>query len=147
LSAPTDWTENTLHVTDEPDAVNLDFVVEMLRTSYWASNRPRELIEDSWRASLPFTMFDGADRIGFARAVTDRATFSWIADVVVHPDHRGRGAGRFLMQCVVSHPDIARTKICLATRDAHAFYESLGFTRGEAMWKLPAGMSGPTGSF
>ena len=145
MSALTDWTENTLHVTDDPGAVDIDFVVHMLRTSYWASARPREVIEASWRASLPFTMFDGEQRIGFARAVTDLATFSWIADVVVHPDHRGRGAGRFLMRCVTEHPDLASTKICLATRDAHSFYESIGFTRGEAMWKWPAGMSGPTG--
>jgi GNAT superfamily N-acetyltransferase len=145
LSAPTDWTENTFHVTDDRGAVDFDFVVEMLRTSYWASNRSRDVIEASWRASLPFTMFDGEQRIGFARAVTDRATFSWIADVVVHPQHRRRGAGRFVMRCVIEHPDIARTKISLATRDAHSFYESIGFTRGEAMWKWPAGMSGPPG--
>ncbi len=132
-----EWTDGQLRVTDDPAAIDFDFICEHLKTTYWAEGRSREKIERSWRAAIPFTMFERAERIGFARAVTDRSTFSWIADVFVHPDHRGHGAGQFLMRCVTSHPDIAIAKICLATRDAHAFYEKLGFARGDAMWKRP----------
>ena len=139
------WNQGQFHVTDDPAAIDLDFVIQILRESYWARDRSPTMIEASWRASLPFTLFDGPRRVGFARAVTDRATFAWIADVVVHRDYRGRGAGRFLMRCIISHPDLARAKICLATRDAHGFYEKVGFARGEAMWKLPPGLVTPCG--
>src|SRR5262245_7881558 len=138
-----EWSEHNLRVTDDPAAIDFDFVHQHLCTTYWASGRSRETVEASWAASIQFTLFEANRRIGFARAVTARSTFSWIADVVVHPDFRGRGAGQFLMRCVTSHPDIAIAKICLATRDAHALYEKLGFVRGEAMWKLPRGLASP----
>ena len=129
-------------VTDDPAVVDFDFIEQMLRTSYWAADRPRDVIERAWHsaASVPFTLLDGDRMIGLARAVTDRETFAWICDVMIDPDYRGRGLGQFLMGCVIEHPAIAHIRMILGTRDAHAFYEKFGFERRELM-RRPA----PTG--
>jgi GNAT superfamily N-acetyltransferase len=65
--------------------------------------------------------------IGFARVVTDRATFAWIADVIIHADHRGRGLGKWLIACIVAHHDLRDTQMILKTRDAHGLYSQFGF--------------------
>jgi len=135
------WTQQDRYlVTDDPAPLDFDFIERMLRASYWAAERPRDVIERSWLspASVPFSLWDGDRMIGMARAVTDRLTFSWIADVMIDPDYRGRGLGQFLMRCVVEHPDVRVTKLLLGTRDAHAFYAKLGFERtSNAMRKAP----------
>ena len=122
-------------VTDDPAALDFDFIERMLRTSYWAADRPRDVIERSWHspASLPFALLDGDRMIGLARAVTDRETFAWVCDVMIDPDHRARGLGKFLMRCVIEHPAIRHVRMILGTQDAHALYEKFGFERRELM--------------
>jgi len=80
-------------------------------------------------------MFSGESRkqVGFARVVTDRATFAWLCDVFVDEAHRGRGLGKRLVESVVGHPDLEGLAIVLATRDAHGLYERFGFVRREMM--------------
>jgi GNAT superfamily N-acetyltransferase len=134
------WDHDTFWVSDDPARLDFAFVHAMLQTTYWAAGRSRADVERSFANSLPFGLYDAARgnaQIGFARAVTDRVTFSWIADVFVHPDYRGRGLGQFLIRCVMEHPDLAPTRLVLGTRDAHAFYERLGFTRKEYLRKYP----------
>jgi GNAT superfamily N-acetyltransferase len=139
------WTHPTdarYRVTDDPAVVEFDFIERMLRTSYWAADRPRDVIERSWHspASVPFALMDGDRMIGFARAVTDRETFAWICDVMIDPAYRAQGLGQFLMRCAIEHPAIRHVRMILGTQTAHTFYEKFGFERRELM-RRPA----PTG--
>jgi GNAT superfamily N-acetyltransferase len=129
------WQQNGIVIFDEREKVDLDVVHNLLKTSYWAENRPKETIARSIENSLCFSMFKTERQIGFARVVTDFATFSWIADVMIAPQFRGQGLGKFLMRCVTEHPAIAGVKQTLRTRDAHGLYEQYGFTRTEFMMR------------
>lgn len=96
--------------------------------SYWAHGIPRELVERSIAHSLPFGAFDGEAQVGFARVVTDYATFGYIADVFVLPSHRGRGVAKELMQAIRAHPELQRLRRWhLVTRDAQGLYAQFGF--------------------
>ena len=96
--------------------------------SYWAKNIPRELVERSIANSICFGAFDQEKQIGFARVITDFATFAYLGDVFVLPSHRGRGAAKQLMQAIRDHPDLQRLRRWhLLTRDAHALYKQFGF--------------------
>ena len=122
-------------VSTDPARIDLDFVCSALEASYWAQGRPREVVEESIRRSLCFGIYEGRSgrQLGFARVVTDGATFSWICDGLVDKDSRGRGLGKMLMESVANHPVVSRTMCLLATRDAHGLYERHGFVRMEAM--------------
>ena len=97
--------------------------------SYWSPGVPRDVVERSLRWSLCFGLYaaDGAFA-GFARAVTDRAVFAYLADVFVLPEHRGRGLGAWLMETMLAHPDLqGLRRVFLVTADAHGLYERFGF--------------------
>lgn len=97
--------------------------------SYWAAGRTYDVVARSLEGSMPYAIFAGADQVGFARAVTDGATFAWICDVFIADDHRGRGLGRWLVDGIVE--DLSRDgvpRFLLATRDAHEVYRRSGFT-------------------
>jgi GNAT superfamily N-acetyltransferase len=122
------WTRDPFHISDQAADQDLDAVHAFLATSYWARGIPRATVERSIRHSLPFGLFHGTRQIGFARAVTDRATFAYLADVFVAEDERGRGLGTWLVEIVLAHPDLkGLRRWLLATRDAHALYRRLGF--------------------
>lgn len=111
------------------DRIDLDAVHAFLATSYWASGISREVVERSARGSLCFSLFFGDAQVGFARVVTDRATFAYLADVYVLPEHRGRGLSKWLMETITAHPDLqGLRRWLLATRDAHRLYAQFGFT-------------------
>lgn len=131
-----EWTRNELILTDDLEAVDLDFVEAMLRESYWASTRPRSDIERSVAASLNFVVLADGRQVGYARVVTDAVTFAWIADVIVAPEVRGRGIGKWIMECLLAHPAVApTTQKLLKTRDAHGLYRQYGFEIDECMVK------------
>ncbi|HET8985478.1 MAG TPA: GNAT family N-acetyltransferase [Trueperaceae bacterium] len=99
-----------------------------LTRSYWAEGISRELVERSIRGSLCFGLFTGPEQVGFARAITDRATYAYLADVYVLEDHRGTGLGKRLVAAVLAHPDLqGLRRIVLRTRDAHGLYSQFGF--------------------
>jgi GNAT superfamily N-acetyltransferase len=103
--------------------------------SYWAPGVPRDVVERSIRGSLPFGLYapDGS-LAGFARAVTDRAVFAYVADVFVLQAHRGRGLGVWLMEVMVGHPELAGLRRwVLYTEDAHGLYERFGFGAGDSV--------------
>jgi GNAT superfamily N-acetyltransferase len=78
--------------------------------------------------SLPFGIYDAHGQVGFARVITDRATFAYIADVYVLEQHRGRGLSKWLMTCMLAHPELQGfRRWVLATRDAHGLYRQFGF--------------------
>jgi GNAT superfamily N-acetyltransferase len=96
--------------------------------SYWAKGIPRALVERSIAHSLCFGAFEGDAQVGFARVVTDYATFGYLADVFVLPSHRGRGIAKELMRAVREHPELQSLRRWhLVTRDAHALYAQFGF--------------------
>lgn len=97
------------------------------RRSYWAEGRPLAVVEQSIEHSLCFGVYEGEKQAAFARVVTDYCTFAWLADVFVLESQRGRGLGKWLVECVVTHPDLQGLKtFVLATRDAHELYRRYG---------------------
>lgn len=97
--------------------------------SYWAKNVPREIVERAIAHSLCFGAFDGEAQVGFARVITDYATFAYVADVFVVPSHRGRGVGKMIMDAIGAHPELRGLRRWhLVTRDAHGLYAQYGFT-------------------
>jgi len=112
----------------QAERLDLAYVHRFLsETAYWARGRSRDVVERSVRNSLCFGVYAGAQQVGFARVVTDRATFAWLCDVFVDPAERGRGLGKRLVEAVVAHPDLRGVRrIALATRDAHEPYRRYG---------------------
>jgi GNAT superfamily N-acetyltransferase len=97
--------------------------------SYWASGVDRATVGRSIANSLPFGVFDGDQQIAFARVITDRATFAYLADVFVLSEYRKQGVSRLLMDSIVAHPELqGLRRWLLVTRDAHGLYEKYGFT-------------------
>lgn len=118
-------------ITVDTDPARLDLAVVhgFLAESYWAKGIPLETVRRSIRNSLCFGLYEAGHQIGFARVVSDRATFAYLADVFVLESHRGRGLGKLLMDAVVAHPDLqGLRRWMLATRDAHGLYAQFGFT-------------------
>jgi GNAT superfamily N-acetyltransferase/uncharacterized damage-inducible protein DinB len=97
--------------------------------SYWATGRPFEVVQRALDNSLCFGLYQRERQVGFARVVTDRATFAWLCDVFVLEAYRGRGLSKWLMEYVMGHPELQRLRrFLLGTRDAHGLYERYGFT-------------------
>lgn len=117
-------------VSDDPTRIDFEAVHGFLRTSYWSPGVSRETVERAAAGSLPMGLYaPGGAQAGYARAVTDRATFGYLADVFVLPAHRQRGLARFLVRALIEHPDLTTLRRwMLTTADAHGVYESLGFT-------------------
>jgi GNAT superfamily N-acetyltransferase len=100
-----------------------------LRQSYWAEGIPIEIVKRSIENSLCFGVYKTSQQIGFARLVTDYATFAYLADVFILESFRGQGLSKWLMETIVSHPDLqGLRRWMLATRDAHELYRKYGFT-------------------
>jgi GNAT superfamily N-acetyltransferase len=115
----------------DTDSVRLDrdAVHGFLETAYWSAGLPREVLDRSIEHSVCFGIYapDGTQS-GFARVVTDRATFAWVCDVFVVPEHRQRGLGVWLMEAMVEHPELqGLRRWLLATRDAHELYRKTGY--------------------
>ena len=98
--------------------------------SYWAKGIPKDVLEKAIHNSMCFGLYYNAEQIGFARAVTDKATFAYVADVFVLPAYRGKGLSKWLMQTIQAHPELQNLRRwILTTKDAHSLYEQLGWTR------------------
>ncbi len=97
--------------------------------SYWANNIPAEVVEKSINNSLCFGLYYNDQQIGFARVVTDKATFAYLADVFIISVHRGKGLSKWMMEVIQSHPELqGLRRWMLGTRDAHGLYEQFGWT-------------------
>lgn len=116
-------------ITTDRTQLDVDAIYDYLANeSYWAKNIPRELVERSIEHSLCFAALDGEALVGFARVVTDYATFGYVADVFVLPSYRGRGISKQLMEAIRSHPELQRLRRWhLVTRDAQGLYAQFGF--------------------
>lgn len=115
-------------VTSDPARLDIEFIHSFLSNSYWAKCIPRQVVARSIANSLCFGVYEEDRQVGFARVITDYATFAYLADVFIAESHRGRGLSRFLMECIVKHPELqGLRRWTLATRDAHALYAKFGF--------------------
>jgi GNAT superfamily N-acetyltransferase len=115
-------------LSTDPGRLDVDVIHGFLSRSYWAEGIPRETVERSIPHSLCFGVYHGAQQVAFARVVTDRATYAYLADVFVLEAHRGRGLAVWMMECIASHPDLqGLRRWTLGTRDAHGLYARFGF--------------------
>ena len=115
-------------ISDDPNRLDFAVIHGFLRSSYWAREIPREVVERAIQNSLCVGAFCAGRQVGFARVVTDYATFGYIADVFVLPEHRGRGVAKLIMQAILDHPRLQGfRRLLLATQDAHRLYEQFGF--------------------
>jgi GNAT superfamily N-acetyltransferase len=97
--------------------------------SYWAAGIPPDVLRRAIAGSLCFGLYEGGRQVGFARVVTDGATFAYLCDVFVMESHRGRGLSKWLVECALAHPDLrGLRRVLLVTRDAHGLYRRFGFT-------------------
>ena len=115
-------------ITTDPSRLDLDVIHGFLSRSYWAAGIPRATVERAVGHSLCFGAFDGQDQVGFARVISDYATYAYVSDVFVLPSHRGRGIGKQLIAAIVAHPELqGLRRWTLFTRDAHDLYRQHGF--------------------
>jgi GNAT superfamily N-acetyltransferase len=109
--------------------LDLDVIHGFLAESYWAKGIPREVMVRSIENSLCFGIYCGTAQVGFARVISDFATYAYIGDVFVLDSHRGKGLGVWLMECIMRYPGLqGLRRWTLATRDAHGLYQKFGFT-------------------
>lgn len=125
----TEWAHSEYVVSTDPDRLDIDLIHSLLSTqAYWALGRSRETVERAWNNSLPFGIYRDNRLLGFARVVTDYATFAWLADVFVLPEYRGLGLSKLLLEVVFSHPQLqGLRRWILATKDAQELYQRFGF--------------------
>ena len=116
-------------ISTDPARLDIDAIVDMLSRAYWAIGRPRERSERAIRNSLVFGVYDGERQIGVARVVTDYSIFAYLCDVFIHEEYRANGLGKWLVQVIMDHPDLAgMRRWVLVTNDAHGLYSQYGFT-------------------
>ncbi len=115
-------------VSTDPQRLELAVVHRFLSNSYWSQGLPLDVLKRAIAGSLCFGLYQGNAQVGFARVITDRATFAYLCDVFVLDSHRGKGLGRWLMEAVSCHPELqGLRRFVLVTRDAHGLYEKFGF--------------------
>jgi GNAT superfamily N-acetyltransferase len=116
-------------ISTNRDALDLDVIHNFLADSYWAAGIPRDVVARSIQNSLCFGIYQQQQQVGFARVISDFATYAYIADLFVVDGFRGRGLGKWLMECIMAHPQLQHLRRWgLATRDAHGLYQQFGFS-------------------
>jgi GNAT superfamily N-acetyltransferase len=117
-------------ISTSRERMSLDVIHGFLTNCYWARGIPREVVARSIEHALCFGVYAAnGEQVGFARVISDFATIAYIGDVFVLETHRGRGLGKWLMQCITGHPALQNLRRwILTTRDAHGLYSQVGFT-------------------
>jgi GNAT superfamily N-acetyltransferase len=138
--------DDGLIISTDPARLDLDAIHAFLATSYWAAGIPREVVERAVRHSLCFGAYEGGRQVGFARVITDHATFAYLCDVYVQPSHRGQSVGKRLMAAIMAEPTLqGLRRWTLFTRDAHGLYERFGFGPARFPERLMEILSAPYG--
>jgi GNAT superfamily N-acetyltransferase len=115
-------------ISTDPALLDVDVIHAFLTQSYWSPGIPHSVVERAIGNSLCFGLYRGAEQAGFARVVTDKATFAYLADVFILEAHRGKGLSKWLVQAVMAHEDLqGLRRFLLGTRDAHGLYKQFGF--------------------
>lgn len=138
--------ESSIRISTERADIDVDWLHKSLsERAYWAIGRSRETVERSIAHSLCFSAFDGGQQVGFARVVTDQATFAWLCDVFVEDGRRGQGIGSALMAAIVGDPRLAGLKRAVLATSSPGFYAPFGFVpldRPERWMQRPAPAAG-----
>ncbi|HEY7547011.1 MAG TPA: GNAT family N-acetyltransferase [Blastocatellia bacterium] len=123
-----EWHRDGFTISTDKERIDIATVHAYLTQSYWAEGIPAEIVRRSIEHSLAFGIYHGERQVGFARVITDRATYAYIGDVFVLEEFQGRGLGKWLMEVIISHADLqGLRRWSLATRDAHGLYRQFGF--------------------
>jgi GNAT superfamily N-acetyltransferase len=118
----------TYEFTCDKQRLDIDAIHAFLVQSYWSPGIPRAVVERAIANSLCFAVFHNDKQVGFARVITDQATFAYLADVYILPEHRGQGLSKRLVEQVIQHPQLqGLRRMMLATLDAHGLYAKYGF--------------------
>lgn len=126
--APREWVRDEFVVSTDRSRIDIDAVHGFLSRSYWAAGIPREVLERGIENSLTFGVYAGCRQAGFARVISDLATYAYLSDVFVLDEFRGRGLSTWMMECILAHPDLqGLRRFALFTRDARGLYERYGF--------------------
>jgi GNAT superfamily N-acetyltransferase len=125
------WQRGDYTISTDRSRLDVNLIHDFISNhSYWGSGRARDVVERSIENSMTFGVYQGEQQVGFARIVTDYATFAWVADVFVVPEHRGRGLSKWLMEVIIAHPKLQGfRRWVLATKDAQGLYEQFGFIK------------------
>ena len=123
-----EWERGDFTISTDKSRLDLAVIHGFLDSSYWASGRSVETIRRSIENSVAFGVYKGERQVGFARVITDYATFGWIADVFILEEFQGQGLGKWLTETIIAHPDLQGfRRWVLATKDAHDLYKKVGF--------------------
>lgn len=116
-------------ISTDPARLDPDAIHRYLSTeSYWATGIPHDVVVRSLEHSLCFGVYDGEKQIGLARVISDRATYAYLCDVYILDSHRGQGLSKWLMECILAHPELqGLRRFTLGTKDAHGLYARFGF--------------------
>lgn len=125
-----EWMKDEFTISTDKTKLSVDYIHQYLsQEAYWAANVPLDVVKRSIEGSLCFGIYHGQQQIGFARVITDQATFGYLADVFVDTAYRGRGLSKWLMEVIMQYPGLqGLRRMMLATRDAHELYKKFGFT-------------------
>jgi GNAT superfamily N-acetyltransferase len=123
-----EWHRGEYYISTDKNRLDLAVIHNFLTTSYWAAGIPIETVKKSLEHSLNFGVYEEGKQVGFARVITDYATFAYIGDVFILEDHRGQGLSKWLMQVIADHAELqGLRRWVLLTRDAHGLYRKTGF--------------------
>jgi ribosomal protein S18 acetylase RimI-like enzyme len=130
---PIEWHRGEYTISTRRSRLDLPAALALLRTTPWGGALDAELLARAVARSVCFGVYHASALIGFGRVVTDLATYGYLTDVVIAPEHRGRGLGSWLTDCMVRHPELQGfRRLALLTRDAAALYARAGFAVGSA---------------
>ena len=124
-----DFIKDGFIISTEKEKLDINLIHSFLNRTYCAEGISKETIRRSIEGSLCFGVFENDKQVGFARMITDKATFAYLEDVFIIEEYRGRGLSKWLMEVIMSHPDLqGLRRMILVTKDAHGLYRQFGFT-------------------
>ncbi|MEO6548394.1 MAG: GNAT family N-acetyltransferase [Ferruginibacter sp.] len=123
-----DFLKENFVISTDQSKLDILYIHGFLENSYWAEGIPLDTVKRSISGTVCFGVYEGEKQVGFARVITDKSTFGYLADVFIDDHYRGHGLSKWLMECIMNHPDLQGFRSWqLATRDAHGLYAKFGF--------------------
>lgn len=123
------WHRGEYCIDTDKSKLDIHYIHQSLSNTYWAKGIPEDIVQRSIDGSLCFAVYKGQQQIGFARVITDMATFGYLSDVFIDPAFQGEGLGKWLVEVILGHPDLQGfRRFMLATADAHGLYSQFGFS-------------------